>query len=285
MKTSIFKIATLTAVLLSSACATTTLDNSIEIEARPLLTSVDAKMFIPQSELKADINMSNAGQMAAAAASGVPGVGILIAAGAGAAGAAADAKVNAERQKSADKRITPVRNKLVGYDYANVVDAKISSALNDIEWLNLGDIVIDKSSAPTSEVLEADFANSAAAAFMSVNMEYAFNADLTHLELDATSRIFPKTAELGAFKHTPKQKNQQLEKQTEVIDAIFNRSFKISVPLTEMSDMKDFDKDAVRDEVLALDRATLVEKLEMAAEQLAAEMASAIRNPELETAQ
>ena len=128
MKLSAFTNALLPVILLTSACATTVRpENSIELDARSLIHNVDGKVYIPQSEILVDIKVSNAASNAGMAAAAVPGLGVLLAGAVGGAGAAIDAKVNAERQKSAEKAIDPIKDKLVGYDFANVVHKKITS--------------------------------------------------------------------------------------------------------------------------------------------------------------
>lgn len=284
MTQSILKAAALSAVLLTSACATVAgPNNSIEAEARPMIQSVDGKMHIPQSEMLVDIYVSTAGANASMAAAAVPGIGILLAGAAGGAGAAMDATVNAERQKAAELAIEPVKNTLVGYDFADVVHGKVAAELKNIDWLNVSDIAIERDTPATLEVLEENYAKSESAAYMSISLDYAITADLANLEIDAIAQIFPKTEALNAHKHTPEQKNKSLEKDTEIGDTIFYRTFKVTRTLVEVPEGETLKRDEAEAKVTALDRATLVATLEDAADELARDMAAAINNPELGT--
>lgn len=284
MKHSILKTASLSAILLTSACATVSgPDNSIELEARPMIQSVDGKMHIPQSEILVDIHVSTSGQTAAAATAGVPGIGILLAGAAGGAGAAMDAKVNAERQKAAELAIEPVKNTLVGYDYASIVHEKVSTELKNIDWLNISELAIDRDNPLSVEVLDENYAKSESAAYMSINLDYAINADLTHVEIDAVTQMFPKTDDLNAYKHTLEQKKKSLEKDTEIGDTIFYRAFKVTRPLYEITEDEKVKRADAEAKIATLEKATLVAILEDAADELAKKMAAAIQNPELET--
>jgi len=282
MKNSILKVAAVSAILFTPACAVVGPNNSIELAARPLIKSVDGKIHMPQSEMSVDIHVSTAGANAGMAAAAVPGIGVLLAGVAGGAGAAVDAKVNAERQKTADVAITPVRDKLVGYDYSDVIHRKLTAELKNIDWLNVTDIELDRNTALAADILEANYAQSTADAYMSVNLDYAISADLNHITIDAATQIFPKTAELNAYKHTPEQKNKSLEKNTEIADTLFYRTFSVTVPFPEVADIDIAEKDAIQAKLTELDRGVLVATLEQAADLLSAKMAQAIRNPELD---
>lgn len=285
MKINLTKFAVMPLCVLATACATNGPDNSIEMAARPMVQSMDGKMHIPQSEMKVDIHVSNMGATSAAAAAGVPGIGVLLAAGAGAAGATMDAKINAERQKSAEKKVDPLRDTLVGYNYGEVLHEKVLADIKNIDWLNVTDVELDQSSSILPEDREKEFTASQASAFMNINMDYAITADLTDVEVDALVQIFPKTEDLSAYKHTLKQSKASLEKNTEIGDTIFYRTFKVSVPLPGMENVDHADRKNLpkvdADTMAAIDRESLIAKLDQAATEMAAEIAAAINDPEL----
>ncbi len=150
---------------------------------------VEVKVGIAQPELYAAFIPSNFGMGAATACGVIPGIGILLAAACGGAFGAADASVNAERAKTADEMIRPLKDQLVDVNFDQQMHISLQQSLASVPDMQIDGIAVTKTvnDKAYTELFKASKSN----AVMFVNVDYHLMADFSTLELSARGLLFP----------------------------------------------------------------------------------------------
>ena len=112
--------------LLLTACATSA-RTPLSVANRAQIQSDQAIVQTKQREINAEIVVSNT-QSTVGAATGL--IGSLIT-------AAIDTSVNHDRAGKADKKVAPLRNALVNYDFMHKLAHGVNSQLKTVSWLKL----------------------------------------------------------------------------------------------------------------------------------------------------
>jgi hypothetical protein len=190
-------------LVILSGCAATPTYNHLAAEARPLLNEVDVYLVVPQDEIYAQIDQSNV------AAAG--GGGLLL--------ALIDVAVESSRTKSAEELIQPVRDKLLDYDYAQVLATEVNSTLKSIEWLHAKDVVLLRSAADAQ--LNDLYGKSSASAVLYMTADYNLTSNFQSAVTSISLALYPKAETLTGFK-------ERKEKKTgfkDLMDNIYRNNF------------------------------------------------------------
>lgn len=154
----------------------------LEQDARIHFEETEVVLAVPQEEIYGDINSSN---MTAAA-----GGGLLF--------ALIDAMVESGRAKNAEKSVSPLRDKLLDYDYAQVLASEINGQIKKIDWLSAKDVTLERSVNDTWVKDKVSSSNSSAVLLMSAKYHLSPNLDL--VETIVNLQMFPNTESLEEFK-------------------------------------------------------------------------------------
>lgn len=154
---------------------------------------VEVKIGIKQPELYADFEPSTAGQVAAATCGAIPGLGILLAAACGGVAGAVDASVNAERAKTADEIVRPLKDEVVDVKFDDMMSAALEQALRGVPGMKVSALAVTKTVEP--KAYEESFRASTSNGVMFVNIDYRISRDFSTLEISASGQIYPRSAE------------------------------------------------------------------------------------------
>lgn len=204
-----FKIlTTILTIILVSACAVTP-NNYIDQEARLHIDNVDAYLAVTQDEIYADIVRSNT----TAAAGG----GLLF--------ALIDTGIDNSRTKNAEKLITPIRDSLLDYDYAQLLQTDIQAALAKIEWMSIKDVSLERTVGDGHILKKVEESKSSAVFFMTADYKLTPNFDGVTTSISAI--MFPNKKALYAFK----EKLDENENPIDQSDNIYRNNLVVTVPL------------------------------------------------------
>ena len=188
-----YRAASSALVLLALAgCARMPLVQPLNADVAVAIQPVDVKLGIPQPELYAAFQRSNAGAAAAAGCGAVPGIGILLAAACGGTMGAIDASVNAARAKTADEIVRPLKDEIVDIKYDQVMNDALNKSLQDVPGMQIAGIAVSKTVTP--KVYEELYRASTSNSVMFVNIDYHLSIDFSTLEVSARGLLYPRSA-------------------------------------------------------------------------------------------
>lgn len=179
----------LTAILIAlcavTACATPRAYNRIDAEARPLIKSVDTLLIVTESEISIDIDTSNVGT----------------AMGGGLIGALVDAGVNQSRTADAEELISPIRDKLISFDFGAQLEAALESELPALGIEGASNVTLFRAVTPKFD--DERIAASKADAVLFVRPRLSIAPDFSAVRLITNTTVFPVNAALDPFMEKP----------------------------------------------------------------------------------
>ena len=181
----------------------------LEQDARMHIQETEVVLAVPQEEIYGDINSSN---MTAAA-----GGGLLF--------ALIDAMVESNRAKNAEKSVSPLRDKLLDYDYAQVLADELNAQIKKIDWLSAKDVTLERSMSDTwakDKVLL-----SSASAVLLMSAKYHLSPNLDSVETIVNLQMFPNAESLEKFKEKQDADTNVLNNS----DNIYRNSIVVSTSL------------------------------------------------------
>lgn len=207
-----FKTVKLVSILLlmalASACATTQ-SNHIDQEAREHIDKVDTYLAVTQDEIYAEIVRSNT----TAAAGG----GLLF--------ALIDMSVDNSRTKSAEDLIKPIRDSLIDFDYAELLQANIEEKLKDIDWMTINKVNLERSVGDGHILKKIKKSNGSAVLFMTA--DYKLTPNLDGVKTSISLIMFPNKESLYKFK----EKLDGNENPVDNADNIYKNNIVVNIPL------------------------------------------------------
>ncbi len=242
-------------VMAVSACQTTPPNNYLDAEARPLIKDVDSVLISQQTEVGADIKTSQLSRY-------VQGhiIPVLF-----------DVGLNTVRTIKAKKHVTPVREKLVDYDFTADIREEFDQALAK-SGLEGADGLRILRQEPLG-FRAAYIRQSKADAVMFMDVKYAFTPSFDNLNLTSSVMVYPVNPALSPFKEKP-----DTDRVIEYSDNIYRNNFMTSVSVGLEGDTKTSENAAAW---AALSETELLEKLQDAASSLAADIAADLSVDEL----
>ena len=156
--------------------------NHLEQDAHAFINETDVVLAVPQEEIYGDIESSN----------------LTAAAGGGLLFALIDAMVESSRASNAEEAVTPVRDKLLDYDYAQVLAEEINNQIQTIEWLSADDVQLERS---TNDTWVTDkVSSSSASAILLMTARYHLTPNLDSVETMVSLRMYPNSNSLEEYK-------------------------------------------------------------------------------------
>lgn len=198
----------LTVAALSSACSHNQ-PNHIDMSARQHVDDVDAYLAVTQDEIYADIDRS----ATAAAAGG----GLLF--------ALIDAAIDNSRTSDAEDLIKPIRNSLIDFDYAEMLQSTIEKRFNDIKWMNVNKVELERSIGDGHVIDKIQKSKVSAVLFMTVDYKLASNFDA--VTTSAALIMFPNKEALYEFK----EQIDNNEHPADNSDNIYKNTITVTIPL------------------------------------------------------
>lgn len=156
--------------------------------ARDNLGSTDLILGVEQREINADIAGSN----------------ITTATGGGLIPALIDAHIEKGQAKKADKRIAPIRDALIDYDFPAVFEQSLKESLGKLDWLHLNTSTLSRESG--NEWISEYYSNSEADAVLYIIATYQFTPKFKELSVNCEVYMLPKAEALLEFREKPKKK-------------------------------------------------------------------------------
>jgi hypothetical protein len=169
----------LSATVILSACAAQRVV-PLHADATSRIKSTDMIIAMSQQEIVAEINPSNI------AAAG--GGGLLL--------ALIDVAVDKNRADDAEKRIVPVRDALIDYEFPKQLRAALEQELGKLPWMNLQSTRTEAS--PDAAKIQDVVARSTANAVLVVAAKYSLSPDFSLVKVSAAVTAYPKTDDLVA---------------------------------------------------------------------------------------
>lgn len=197
------KLVLTVAAISLAGCATPRGYNLIDAEARPELNSMESVLLVKQSELGSAIETSN----------------ISAATGGGLIPALIDAGVNANRTKTAEEMISPIRDKMIDFDFPAQLESDIEAALADIGIEGITEVELVRAEDRTYR--QDTVAETSADAVMFIDSTYQLSPNFDMVVVTANVTVYPKSPALNAFK----ERFDEDEKYVEFTDNIFKFTF------------------------------------------------------------
>lgn len=163
---------------LLSACSVSPYRVPLTEAARQSLDDVYVTTAIVQREL--DIHVPIQDSSAATAQFGL--IGALV-------GSAMDASINKSNVTEGERRVAPVRESLVGYDFDALFKSSLDETLKMIDWMKVSDIAVKKSAFHPGQIVSL---NNKTIAIVDTN--YRLDFDLNTLRVITTVEIYEKNA-------------------------------------------------------------------------------------------
>ena len=201
-------VSVMSLMALASACAVTP-NNHINMSARQHIDEVDAYLIVTQDEIYAGINQSNT----TAAAGG----GLLF--------AFIDAAVDNSRTKKAEELMKPIRNSLIDFDFAVLLQANIEEKLNGIQWMSINNVELERSIGDGHIMKKIEKCEVSAILVMTADYRLAPNFD--GVITSVSSIMFPNKEALYAFK----EKLDNNENPVDQADNIYRNDIVVNIPL------------------------------------------------------
>lgn len=228
-------------VVSMTACATQPY-NHIDREARAHFESVESYLVVPQDEIYADIQRSNI--------TGMMGGGLLW--------ALVDASVDNSRTKDAETAIAPIRNKLLNYDFAEILATNINTKLMGVDWLNSTQLVLER--ARPEDFVAKKYEACNASAILFINADYKLSDDFGQVITSVNMEMFANVAELKKYREGTDDNQNPVDTK----DNIYRNIITVSIPLGVEGKKKEIVEKLVSDECSAVKTA-----LEESAKQIA----------------
>ena len=165
------------------------------------LQPLDVKLGVLRPELSAQFEVSTAGVAGAAACGAIPGIGILLAAACGAAAGSIDASVNAERAKTAEQTILPLKNAVADLDFESLARANVSDGLTTLPSVKVAGVTRVMGVSPA--IYEQEFKASTASTVMFITFDYHLTKNFDTFEVTARTHVFPRTPQARAAVAVP----------------------------------------------------------------------------------
>ena len=148
-------------------------------EARTVEGGRDVRIIVSQAEIQPNINISN----------------VTAAAGGGLLFALIDAGVNNARAKEAEKKIVPLREALVGYDFDPLAQHASTTTLTALGWFDPKQVKLSKEETGDSLLAALDAAGTSQ--LMVLRYSYETNADFSGVVVSLDASIINKAVPAG----------------------------------------------------------------------------------------
>ncbi len=148
-------------------------------EARTVEGGRDVRIIVSQAEIQPNINISN----------------VTAAAGGGLLFALIDAGVNNARAKEAEKKIVPLREALVGYDFDPLAQHASTTTLTTLGWFDPKQVKLSKEETGDSLLAALDAAGTSQ--LMVLRYSYETNADFSAVVVSLDASIVNKAVPAG----------------------------------------------------------------------------------------
>jgi hypothetical protein len=186
MKRGLAALCALASALALAACATPVpIHQAMPADARTRLATTDVVVPVKQNEIYIYVPPS---QMAM-----YGGGGLIL--------ALLDASVDSNNANTAEEAVGPLRNALVDFNFDQVLQTELKTALAQASWLNASGYQVVK------EVSDANFdkilTGSQASAVLFVSANYTLNWSGDSVSVSISPFLFPKTTELAAMVPAP----------------------------------------------------------------------------------
>jgi len=164
----------------------------LEQDARVYIQETDVVLAVPQEEIYGDIDSSN----------------ITTATGGGLLFALIDVMVESGRAKKAEKAVSPLRDKLLDYDYAQVLADELDVQIKKVDWLSAKELTLERS---VNDTWAKDkVSSSSASAVLLMTAKYHLSANLDSVETIVDLKMFPNTESLEQFKEKQDADNSSI---------------------------------------------------------------------------
>ena len=161
-----------TALTLNS-CSTTPTKIEMTETAKQNLKTVDAYIFVKQDEIHADIDPSD----------------VAVYTGGGLIPALIGSAIDNSRVKKSEELVQPIRNKLIDYDYAQLIKDEISNELEALSWVKIGTVKLF-TGIPEKD-LTVNISDSDANAILVVGSDCFFSPDFKSLSIKGQVQLLP----------------------------------------------------------------------------------------------
>jgi len=198
------KLAALSALaMLVSACATAIPPHkALPSEARGQFSATDIVLPVRQSEIYIFVAPSQTAMYG--------GGGLLL--------ALIDAGIDSSNAGTAEEAIKPLRNALVDYSFDTQMQAELQAVFSQSTWLNAGNYQVVRE--VTNANLDSILAASKSSAVLFVTMDYNVNWSGDIVNVNMTTHLFPKSAELSAMIEKPETSGAK----TQSVNALYRNT-------------------------------------------------------------
>jgi hypothetical protein len=162
------------AILALIGCETAPSKVQLSKAAVQNIQTIDAYIFVKQDEIHAEIDPSN----------------VATYTGGGLIPALIGAAVDNSRAKKAEELVKPIRNKMVDYDYAELIKSEIAKELSTVPWLKINSISLF-TGVPEKD-LQRNLINSSSNALLVVGYDCYFSHDFKALNISGKVHLIPK---------------------------------------------------------------------------------------------
>lgn len=186
-------------IVLLAACAQSP-HRAYDVAGRSAVRATDVVASVPQTELNAQIIVSNAGG-AAGAQFGL--IGALV-------GAAVDAGVNSSRANTAEGEVRPLRDKLLGFDFDAQLKGDLDRELAALAWLKAGNVAMGKAPLDLSARQKA-VRETRADGVLVLQSAYELTPDFATLRTTTSVSLLSPPAPAPAKKETRDERNKRMD--------------------------------------------------------------------------
>ncbi len=212
-------------ILLLTGCAGKQMHNHIDSSARGHIETVDAYLAVPQDEIYANIESSN----------------ITMYTGGGLIFALIDASINKSRTNNAEEIIQPLRDKLMDFDYAQILADEIGTRLKAVEWLNTSDLILER--AITDDRYLQRMQSSSASAVLFMTADYSITTEFNAVNTRMALIMFPNVEALNKFKEKEDKDDNSVDNDDNIYRKDIIHTVSLPVTGTREENIKKLSKD------------------------------------------
>ncbi len=208
---SLFLISTL------SACSGIQPQHQMDPSVISNLNDVETYLIVEQDEIYADINGSNIAE--------IGGGGLLL--------ALIDIAVESSQTSSAETSIQPIRDHLLDYDYATILQKSINDEITKIDRFTVKEASLERTT--SSNLYNEKHSKSDASAVLFLQAKYNMSPDFSTVYTTVDAFMFPNSDSLNAFK----EMQDTNESHVDLSDNIYHNTFTQSQALNTSTNLEE----------------------------------------------
>lgn len=203
-------IATSLLTLTLTACSSLQPQHNLDPQAVTTINEVETFLVVDQDEIYADIKGSN---MAAAA-----GGGLLF--------ALIDMAVESSQTSHAESSIQPIRDHLIDYDYASVLQSHINREIAGVNKVDIKEASLER--AVSADLFSQRHGSSEASAVLFLSATYNMTPDFSSVITTVEALMFPNTEALYSFKERKDGNESHVDPEDNIYHNTFTQSRVVS---------------------------------------------------------